>query len=115
MDEKLKTLIPMSLAKELAQQLTLGQAAIIAEELAARLERHFVVEPTLNLTEAAKSIGVSVTVMRQLCRERRIRAIRLDKSYRIRVRDINQYLADHTVQALPNRPRAPRADMEAAG
>ena len=95
MDEKLKTLIPMSLAKELAQQLTLGQAAIIAEELAARLERHFVVEPTLNLTEAAKSIGVSVTVMRQLCRERRIPAIRLDKSYRIRVIDINNYLAAH--------------------
>ena len=99
MDEKLKTLIPMSLAKELAQQLTLGQAAIIAEELAARLERHFVVEPTLTLAEAAKSIGVSVTVMRQLCRERRIPAIRLDKSYRIRVIDLNNYLTAHMQEA----------------
>ena len=45
------------------------------------------------------TIGISVTVMRQLCRERRIRAIRLDKSYRIRVRDLNQYLADHTQEA----------------
>ena len=74
-------------------------AAYIAAAVAAQMERHFTVEPTLNLAEAAKSIGVSVTVMRQLCRERRIRAIRLDKSYRIRVRDLNQYLEDHTQEA----------------
>jgi excisionase family DNA binding protein len=95
--------------------ITTSAAAEIAAAVAAELEKHFTVEPTLNLTEAAEAIGISVTVMRQLCRERRIRAIRLDKSYRIRVRDINQYLADHTVQALPNSPRAPRADMEEAG
>jgi excisionase family DNA binding protein len=74
-------------------------AAEIAAAVAAEMEKHFTVEPTLNLAEAAKSIGVSVTVMRQLCRDRRIRAIRLDKSYRIRVRDINQYLQDHTQEA----------------
>ena len=74
-------------------------AAYIAAAVAAQMERHFVVEPTLNLAEAAKSIGVSVTVMRQLCRERRIPAIRLDKSYRIRVIDINNYLAAHMQEA----------------
>ena len=74
-------------------------AAYIAAAVAAQMERHFTVEPTLNLTEAAKSIGVSVTVMRQLCRERRIPAIRLDKSYRIRVIDINNYLAAHMQEA----------------
>ena len=77
----------------------LALASTVAAAVAAQMERHFTVEPTLNLAEAAKSIGVSVAVMRQLCRERRIRAIRLDKSYRIRVRDINQYLADHTQEA----------------
>ena len=74
-------------------------AAYIAAAVAAQMERHFTVEPTLNLAEAAKSIGVSVTVMRQLCRERRIPAIRLDKSYRIRVIDINNYLAAHMQEA----------------
>ena len=74
-------------------------AGLIAAAVAAQMERHFVVEPTLNLAEAAKSIGISVTVMRQLCRERRIPAIRLDKSYRIRVIDINNYLAAHMQEA----------------
>lgn len=74
-------------------------AGLIAAAVAAQMERHFTVEPTLNLAEAAKSIGVSVTVMRQLCRERRIPAIRLDKSYRIRVIDINNYLAAHMQEA----------------
>ena len=74
-------------------------AAAIAAAVAAEMEKHFRVEPTLNLAEAAKSIGVSVTVMRQLCRERRIPAIRLDKSYRIRVIDINNYLAAHMQEA----------------
>ncbi len=79
--------------------ITTNAAAEIAAAVAAELEKHFTVEATLNLTEAAEAIGISVTVMRQLCRERRIRAIRLDKSYRIRVRDINQYLQDHTQEA----------------
>lgn len=79
--------------------ITTDMAAYIAAAVAAQMERHFVVEPTLNLAEAAKSIGVSVTVMRQLCRERRIPAIRLDKSYRIRVIDINNYLAAHMQEA----------------
>ena len=79
--------------------ITTSTAAEIAAAVAAELEKHFTVEPTLNLTEAAEAIGISVTVMRQLCRDRRIRAIRLDKSYRIRVRDINQYLQDHTQEA----------------
>ena len=74
-------------------------AGLIAAAVAAQMERHFTVEPTLNLAEAAKSIGVSVTVMRQLCRERRIPAIRLDKSYRIRVIDLNNYLAAHMQEA----------------
>ena len=79
--------------------ITTEMAAEIAAAVAAEMEKHFKVEPTLNLAEAAQEIGISVTVMRQLCRERRIRAIRLDKSYRIRVRDLNQYLADHTQEA----------------
>ena len=95
--------------------MTTDAAAQIAAAVAAEMRKYIEVEPTLTLDEATKEMHISVTVMRQLCRERRIRAIRLDKSYRIRVRDLNQYLEDHTVQALPNSPRAQRADMEAAG
>lgn len=90
-------------------------AAEIAAAVAAEMRKYVVVEPTLTLEEASKELRVSVTVMRQMCRERRIPAIRLDKSYRIRVRDLNTYLDEHTVQALTSSPHAPRADMEAAG
>ena len=70
-------------------------AAMLAAAIAAEMQKHFVVEPTLTLAESAQQLGLSVAVMRQLCRERRIPAIRLDKSYRIRVIDLNNYLAAH--------------------
>lgn len=81
------------------QLITTEFAAAVAAAVAAQMERHFTVEPTLNLTEAAEAIGISVTVMRQLCRERKIPAIRLEKSYRIRVIDLNNYLAAHMQEA----------------
>ena len=74
-------------------------AGLIAAAVAAQMERHFTVEPTLTLAEAAQQIGVSVTVMRQLCRERKIPAIKFDKFYRIRVIDINNYLEAHMQEA----------------
>ena len=77
----------------------LALASTVAAAVAAQMERHFTVEPTLTLAEAAKSIGVSVTVMRQLCRERKIPAIKFDKFYRIRVIDINNYLTTHMQEA----------------
>ena len=80
--------------------ITTGIAAEIAAAVAREMEKHFTVEPTLTLTEAAEAIGISVTVMRQLCRERKIRAVRLDKSYRIRVRDLNEYLDQRTQEAI---------------
>ena len=83
------------------QLITTDFAAAVAAAVAAQMERHFTVEPTLNLTEAAEQLGLSVTVMRQLCRERKIPAIRLEKSYRIRVIDLNNYLAAHMTEARP--------------
>lgn len=80
--------------------ITPRMAAEIAAAVAREMEKHFTVEPTLTLAEAAQQIGVSVTVMRQLCRERKIRAVRLDKSYRIRVRDLNEYLDERTQEAI---------------
>lgn len=79
---------------------TAAFAAQIAAAVAAELEKHSRVEPTLNLAEAADQLGISVQVMRQLCRERKIRAIRLDKSWRIRVRDINEFLDQRTQEAV---------------
>ena len=70
-------------------------AAQIAAAVAAEMQKHFTVEPTLNLTEAAEQLGISVQVMRQLCREKKIPAIRLEKSYRIKVIDLNRYLDQH--------------------
>ena len=81
------------------QLITTEMAAAVAAAVAAQMERHFTVEPTLNLTEAAEQLGISITVMRQLCRERKIPAIRLEKSYRIRVIDLNNYLSAHMTEA----------------
>jgi len=75
--------------------ITLDVAAAVAAAVAAEMEKHARVEPTLNLTEAAEQLGLSVQVMRQLCREKKIPAIRLEKSYRIKVIDLNRYLDQH--------------------
>ena len=79
--------------------MTTDAAAQIAAAVAAEIKKYIEVEPTLTLEEAAKELKISITVMRQLCRERKIRAVRLDKSYRIRVRDLNAYLDEHTIEA----------------
>lgn len=79
--------------------ITTSAAAEIAAAVAAEMRKYIAVEPTLTLEEASKELRISVTVMRQLCRERKIRAVRLDKSYRIRVRDLNEYLDQRTQEA----------------
>lgn len=79
--------------------ITTDAAALIAAAVAAEMKKYIEVEPTLTLEEAAKELKISITVMRQLCRERKIRAVRLDKSYRIRVRDLNAYLDERTIEA----------------
>lgn len=84
-------------------QITFGisaqEVAILAAAIAAEMEKHFTVEPTLTLAEAAEQLHLSQTVMRQLCREKKLPAIKLDKSYRIRVVDINRYLDERTIPA----------------
>ena len=74
-------------------------AAAVASAVAAEMEKHFKVEPTLNLAEAAQEIGISVQSMRALCRDRKITAIRLEKSYRIRVVDLNKFLEERMQEA----------------
>lgn len=76
-----------------------SMAAEIAAAVAAEMEKHFKVEPTLNLAEAAQEIGISVQSMRALCRDRKIPAIRLEKSYRIRVVDLNRFLEERMQEA----------------
>lgn len=76
-----------------------SMAAEIAAAVAAEMQKHFKVEPTLTLAEAAQEIGISVQSMRALCRERRIPAIRLEKSYRIRVVDLNRFLDERLQEA----------------
>lgn len=70
-------------------------AAEIASAVAAEMQKHFKVEPTLTLAEAAEEIGISVQSMRALCRDKKIPSIRLEKSYRIKVVDLNRFLDEH--------------------
>ena len=77
-------------------------AAAVAEALAARLERHFQVEPTFTLDQAAKMLGCSNEFLRKLCEAREIPHIKLGKLYRIKAIDLNNYLErnyHHTKEA----------------
>lgn len=81
------------------QLILTSMAAAVASAVAAEMQKHFKVEPTLNLAEAAQEIGISVQSMRALCRDRKIPAIRLEKSYRIRVVDLNRFLEERMQEA----------------
>ena len=74
---------------------TQKEVATLAAAIAAEMQKHFKVEPTLTLAEAAEEIGISVQSMRALCRDKKIPAIKLEKSYRIKVVDLNRFLDEH--------------------
>lgn len=67
-------------------------AAMIAAKLQENLEKNFHVIPTLTLSQAAKSVGVSDEKMRQLCNDGQIPFIRMDRLYRIKPADVNAFL-----------------------
>lgn len=71
---------------------TLELATTIAAKLMEKLESNFQVMPTLTLSQAAEALGVSDEKMRQLCNERKIPYIRMDRLYRLKPTDINAYL-----------------------
>ena len=71
---------------------TLDFTAAVAAALAARLERHFQVEPTLTLAQAAEALGLSVDNVRQLCQSGEIPHVRVGKFYRIKPIDINNWI-----------------------
>ena len=64
----------------------------VAAALEERIMRNFSVMPTLTLEQAAKEIGVSTETMRKLCKDKRIPHIKMDREYRIRPADINNFL-----------------------
>lgn len=74
---------------------TLQLANIIAAQLAAEMSKHFTVQPTLTLDQAAAELGISNERMRQLCQNGDIPFIRMDRLYRIKPSDINAYLESH--------------------
>ena len=73
------------------EQMVMDIAAAICE----RLERHFVVQPTLTLVEAAEALGVSNEKVRQLCNEGKLPYVRMDRLYRIKPADINRYIEEN--------------------
>lgn len=74
---------------------TIQLANIIAAQLAAEMSKHFTVQPTLTLDQAAAELGISNERMRQLCQNGDIPFIRMDRLYRIKPADINNYLESH--------------------
>jgi excisionase family DNA binding protein len=67
-------------------------SAAVAAALETQITRNFQIIPTLTLDQAAKAIGVSNETMRKLCKEKKIPHIKMDREYRIKPADINNYL-----------------------
>ena len=67
----------------------LGEVAALLEE---RIMRNFQVIPTLTLSQAAEAIGVSTETLRKLCKDKKIPHIKMDREYRIKPADVNNYL-----------------------
>lgn len=67
-------------------------SAAVAAELENRMLHHFQVMPTLTLDQAAAALGVSNETMRKLCSDGKIPHIKLDRVYRIKPADLNNYL-----------------------
>ena len=64
----------------------------VAAELETRMLHHFQVMPTLTLDQAAAALGVSNETMRKLCADGKIPHIKLDRVYRIKPADLNNFL-----------------------
>ena len=69
--------------------------ASVAASLEERIMRNFQVIPTLTLAQAAEAVGISDEKMRQLCNAGEIPFIRMDRLYRIKPADLNNYLEKH--------------------
>lgn len=69
--------------------------ASVAASLEERIMRNFQVIPTLTLAQASEAVGISDEKMRQLCNAGEIPFIRMDRLYRIKPADLNNYLEKH--------------------
>ena len=67
----------------------------VAGALEERIMRNFQIIPTLTLDQAAEALGVSNETMRKLCADGKIPHIKLDRLYRIKPADLNEYLEKH--------------------
>ena len=69
-------------------EMAAGVGAVVAE----RLEHHLVIQPTLTLEDASKQLGISTQTLRNWCNSGKIPHIRVDKFYRIKPADLNDFL-----------------------
>lgn len=74
----------------------LDMATTIGELIVAKLEEHITVQPTLTLAEAGRVLGVSSETVRGWCSSGKIPYIKVDKFYRIKPKDLNNFLNKNT-------------------
>lgn len=70
----------------------LEMATLIGDRIAERMEARYQIMPMLTLDQAAKALDISIEKMRQLCNDGKIPFIRMDRLYRIKPADVNEYL-----------------------
>ena len=77
---------------------TIELATIIADKLFVKLQQNFTIMPTLTLAQCAEQLGVSQEKVRELCTSGELPHIKLNKLYRIKPADLNDYLNKHYIQ-----------------
>ena len=77
---------------------TIELATVIAQKLAEKLQENFTIMPTLTLAQCAEQLGVSQEKVRELCTTGELPHIKLNKLYRIKPADLNDYLNKHYIQ-----------------
>lgn len=70
----------------------------LAAAIAARMERYFVVRPTLTLADGAKALGISDDTFRKMLENGDIPYTRVGKMYRVFPEDLNKYLEANTAR-----------------
>ena len=77
---------------------TIELTTIIADKLFVKLQQNFTIMPTLTLAQCAEQLGVSQEKVRELCTSGELPHIKLNKLYRIKPADLNDYLNKHYIQ-----------------
>lgn len=73
-------------------QIAIEIGAQIAAKITKKLDEYVIIQPTMTLDEVAEELKMSEEKVRQLCNTGKLPYIKLDRQYRIKPKDVNDYM-----------------------